>query len=138
MSKQITAKQCKKARSLLKWNIHDVVGKTNLSPVRLERFERGTIRLTRPENDELYKLFTKFGLVFTQDFEVFLAEKIEDHDGRVSLNEREVTLLDPRALENAHDEHKERREDEHEAASQRDEMHRGPQDPRRAPRQGES
>lgn len=87
MPMTITPKQCKKARSLLKWNIHDVVGKCNLSPVRLERFERASIRLSRPENDELYKLFTKFGLVFTLDFEVILAEKVEDHEGKIDLND---------------------------------------------------
>lgn len=75
MTTQITSNQCRKARSLLKWNIHDVVSKCNVSPPRLERFERASIRLTRPENEELVKLFIKHGIQFTEDFDVLLPNR---------------------------------------------------------------
>lgn len=90
MSHTITPKQSMKARSLLKWNVYDVVSKCNLSPVRLERFERASLRLSRPENDELYRLYTKFGLIFTADFEVLLADTVEDHSDKVDLNDTDA------------------------------------------------
>lgn len=73
---QITPKMSKQARSMLKWNIHDVVSKCKLNPNRLEQFEKGLFRLTRTENEELYDVYTDHDIIFTKDFEVKLG-KIE-------------------------------------------------------------
>lgn len=71
-TKQINAKQSRKARSLLKWNVHDVISKCAIRVQRFDNFERGSIRLTRPENDELVKLYSDQGIRFTGNHDVVL------------------------------------------------------------------
>jgi len=69
---QITAKQSRQARSLLKWNIHDVLNKCEIRQQRLDQFERGTLRISRPENDALVKVYLDHGIIFTSDHDVKL------------------------------------------------------------------
>ena len=80
--KTITARQCKQARSLLKWNIHDIASKTNIPPKHLERFERSVTRLTMPEAKEVIHVFEKHGICFLDNLDVILikdeAEGIQD------------------------------------------------------------
>ena len=74
-AKQISSKQSRQARSLLKWNHHDVIGKCTLRLQRLDHFERGILRLTRPENDELVKVYVDHGIYFSGDGEVKLLKE---------------------------------------------------------------
>lgn len=73
------------ARSLLKWNLHDLASKTNLTPKYLERFERSSIRLTLPEAKQVIVVFEKNGIVFLDNMDVILIKKEEDASGN-SLN----------------------------------------------------
>jgi transcriptional regulator with XRE-family HTH domain len=86
---QITAKQSRQARSLLKWNLHDVVNKCTLRPQRIDHFERGILRLSRPENDQLFKVYTDNGIFFTRDFDVKLT-KVEVAKQRTKIGEDDI------------------------------------------------
>lgn len=73
-ARQISAKQSRQARSLLKWNHHDVAGKCTIRLLRIDQFERGSLRLSRPENDELTKVYVDHGIYFSQDGDVKLVK----------------------------------------------------------------
>ena len=91
MAQQITAKQSRQARSLLKWNIQDVVNKCTMRPQRLDHFERGIARLTRPENDDLIKVYTEHGITFTSDYEVRLKKvDVEKQRSKVKPEEEDI------------------------------------------------
>ncbi len=69
----LTAKQSKRARSLLKWNIQDVVSRSAIIKKRLEQFEHSQLTLMKSENDDLVKLYTKQGIAFHRSGEVSLS-----------------------------------------------------------------
>ncbi len=73
------------ARSLLKWNLHDLASKTNIPPKHLERFERSITRLTMPEAKEVIKVFEKNGIIFCDNMDVMLDKKEDEEEGG-SLN----------------------------------------------------
>lgn len=70
---KITGKQSKAARGLLKWNVHDLTSRCTVQGRRIESFERGTIQLQMPENDELVRAYKAEGIEFKGDMEVKLA-----------------------------------------------------------------
>jgi hypothetical protein len=63
----ISTKQCKRARALLKWNPTDLASRTHIPVRHLEKFERNQVRLTKPENDEVVKVFERHGIEFLSD-----------------------------------------------------------------------
>ncbi|MAR56817.1 MAG: hypothetical protein CMM93_06515 [Rickettsiales bacterium] len=84
MPQTISAKQCRKARSLLKWNIPDLSNKTGLQPDRLDKFERNLIRLMGPEFKDLIKALEDNGIEFKADFEVNLKKAKSSGGGGTS------------------------------------------------------
>lgn len=69
---RFSARQCKRARALLKWNVNDLSSRTRLKPRRIEELERGAVRLTQPEIIELISVFEKNGIVFKGEEDVSL------------------------------------------------------------------
>ncbi len=66
MLHKLTGKECRTARSLLKWNVQDLANRThNVSPRRINDFERGLTPLLGWENTELVTAFTDAKIVFT-------------------------------------------------------------------------
>lgn len=80
--KTITARQSLQARSLLKWNLHDLASKTNLTPKYLERFERSLTRLTMPEAKQVITVYEKNGIIFLDNMDVMLEKKEEEVEGK--------------------------------------------------------
>ena len=72
MAVLLTSRQCRKARHLLKWNIHDITSQVRVDPRKMEKFERGTTRLLPHENNEIVKLFLANNIVFAANYEVEL------------------------------------------------------------------
>lgn len=71
--KRITGKQCKTARSLLKWNLHDLAARVKaILPRRIDSFEHGVVHLMEWEYAELLRVFVKAGIHFKPDMEVTL------------------------------------------------------------------
>lgn len=58
-------RQCRQARSMLKWNPQDLAGHTKLSARRIEAFERGLVKLETFELREIYEAFSEAGLQFS-------------------------------------------------------------------------
>jgi hypothetical protein len=69
-SKLISTKQCKRARALLKWNLLDLASRTRIPVKHLEKFERSQVRLTKPENDDVVKVFERHKIEFLGDGDV--------------------------------------------------------------------
>jgi hypothetical protein len=70
---KVTPKQCKTARSLLKWNVHDLANVVKGVPAkRIESFEQGTVHLAEWENDQIMRALKKAGIAFKADLEVSL------------------------------------------------------------------
>ena len=85
--KQITSRQCRTARSLLKWNIHDLAARTRVPFRTIDLFEKNLKRIQRHESEELINVFTQSGVIFQSDFEVYLKdEKSKDEDFRERLD----------------------------------------------------
>lgn len=78
-SASLSAKQCKRARSLLKWNLQDIISRSTLTKKSLEQFEQGHSSLMRPENDELVKIFQAEGIVFRANGDVEYKPKKAAH-----------------------------------------------------------
>ncbi|GEM_PF-6361784 len=74
MASQITPRQCKQARSLLKWNVQDLAVKAKLYPKQIERFEKSLTRVTMPEMDAMVKIFKQEGIQFLDNMDVILAK----------------------------------------------------------------
>lgn len=72
VSLTLTAQQCKRARSLLKWNLQDLANHTRLKVNTLDAFEHGKSKLQRPENEEVVKTFKKEGIDFKSNGDVSL------------------------------------------------------------------
>ena len=73
-------RQCRQARSLLKWNPQDLAGHTKIGAKRIEAFERGLAKMETFEIRELYKAFTEAGLVFTSTKVEFKKKPREKHE----------------------------------------------------------
>ena len=71
----ITSKQLRRARALLKWNLHDLANRTHIAFQQLERFEHGRMRLTKPENDEVISVFERHSVEFDKNGGVTLFDK---------------------------------------------------------------
>jgi hypothetical protein len=76
--------QCKRARGLLHWNVHDLSMRTKVSPVRIERFERNQGRLHKTEADEIVETLIKHNIEFKPNGTVILSghtatQKSDDH-----------------------------------------------------------
>ena len=82
----LTARQCRSARGLLKWNIHDLASRTSVLHKRIESFERGSIKLHKPENEEIIKLFQKQGIEFKENFEVDLSDNRNKDSSMQAIN----------------------------------------------------
>ena len=80
MPQNITSKQCRQSRSLLKWNVPDLANKSGLMADRIDKFERNIVRLTAIEAKELIKTLEDSGIEFKADFEVKL-KKIKSSGG---------------------------------------------------------
>lgn len=95
----ISAKQCKRARALLKWNPLDLASRTRIPVSHLEKFERSQVRLTKPENDEVVKVFERNKIEFLRDGDVGLhSGGSHSGDGEYHQSTREFkhyTLEDP-------------------------------------------
>jgi hypothetical protein len=72
MPQTISAKQCRQARSLLKWNVPDLANKSGVVADRIDKFERNLVRLHQPEFKELIRTLEDSGIEFKADFEVKL------------------------------------------------------------------
>jgi hypothetical protein len=72
---RISNRQCRQARSLLKWNPQDLACRTHITARRIEGFERGSVRLMLPEQKELVDIFEKAGLVFTGENDVAFSKR---------------------------------------------------------------
>lgn len=75
---QLSAKQSKRARSLLHWNVQDISSRCNITRVRIEQFERGDVPLTRIENELLLKVFIKNGILINTHGDVLMREDAKD------------------------------------------------------------
>ena len=64
MAVNLSTRECRNARLLLKWNFQDLASKTRMRAKRIEGFERGSIELIRPEIEELHKVFITHGVEF--------------------------------------------------------------------------
>lgn len=71
----ITGKQLRRARALVKWNLHDLANRTHIPFQQLERFEHGRMRLTKPENDEVISVFERHSVEFDKNGGVTLLGK---------------------------------------------------------------
>lgn len=87
---QVSSKQCKRARSLLHWNIQDISSRCNITRVRLEQFERGDVPLTRIESDLLLKVFTKNGVIINAHGDVLLREDAKKDETEAAAEETHV------------------------------------------------
>ncbi len=95
MAHNITSRQCKQARSLLKWNPQDLASRTRIPVRNIERFEKGVTRLMLPENDEIMKTFKKNGIIFKDNFDVMLVGKDDAEErAEASLDECEPPELE--------------------------------------------
>lgn len=83
----ISTKQCKRARALLKWNPLDLASRTRIPIRHLEKFERNQTRLTKPENDEIVKVFERYGIEFLPDGEVVHHSGISEFDTQETKKE---------------------------------------------------
>lgn len=93
-SKIITARQCKQARSLLKWNLHDITSKTNIPAKQLERFERSLTRLTMPESKEVITVFEKHGIVFLDNLDVILVTEESEQAQQIKSDLNQAKTID--------------------------------------------
>lgn len=82
---QISSAQCKRARAMLKWNPQDLASRGRIQVKRIELFERNQARLTKPENDEIVKLFHKFHIDFRPGNEVVFMSNAPGNTSRASL-----------------------------------------------------
>jgi len=86
---RISGRQCKASRSLLKWNIHDLVNRLkDIEARRIEGFERNTLQLLEWENQEILTVLKKHGIIFTNDSEVIL-DKTADNSEAVNMTHGE-------------------------------------------------
>ena|SRR5579884_3048578 len=87
---KITGKQCKKARSLLKWNLQDLASRlaSGIQTSRIDSFEKGFVHVMQWENDELSKAFKAAGIEFSSDLEVYL--RTQTHVGTGSTVAQEL------------------------------------------------
>lgn len=74
----ISTKQCKRARAVLKWNPTDLASRTHIPVRHLEKFERNQVRLTKPENDEVVKVFERHGVEFLADGDVTYSGNLKE------------------------------------------------------------
>lgn len=78
---KLTGKQSKSARSLLKWNLHDLSNRIqSIVPKRIDSFEHGRVHLLQWENNELVKIYKKAGIIFGADFEVSLQQTDKEQE----------------------------------------------------------
>jgi len=84
---QLTSKQCRRARGLLHWNLQDITSRCSITRVRLEQFERGDVPLIRTENEILYKLFQKHGIIINTRGEVLLREDAKEISDEVAKDD---------------------------------------------------
>lgn len=77
----ITGKQSRAARALLKWNLHDLASRTRVLAKRIDSFEKAMCHLHKGEHDEVVRVFVEAGIEFLPDFEVILnrAQKAENN-----------------------------------------------------------
>lgn len=90
----LTARQSKQARSLLKWNLHDLSSRTNIPSKHLERFERSLTRLTLPEVQECIKIYEKNGIRFLDNLDVILAKQEADDRDQNFSNLTEIKTIE--------------------------------------------
>lgn len=95
---QLNSKQCKRARSLLHWNIQDISNRCNISRVRLEQFERGDVPLTRLESDLLLKVFIKNGIMINAHGDVLLREDAKKDDAKTAADENHTYAVNSQSL----------------------------------------
>lgn len=96
MAIQITSRQCKQARSLLKWNIQDLSNKSKIAPRQIERFEKNLARLTQTENASMVKTLESEGIEFLKNMEIKLDKSKGQNQKTAKVEEKsyEVTLED--------------------------------------------
>jgi hypothetical protein len=70
----ITGRQCKSARALLKWNLRELEFRSTIRARVLEPFEKGTKTLLPSQREQLFKIFTDEGVVFTEHGEIRLED----------------------------------------------------------------
>jgi len=84
---KITGKQCRQARSLLKWNLHDLASRVkSILARRIDSFEHGTVHLQPWENEALATAFKKAGILLKADLEVALAKDTSSEPEERPLN----------------------------------------------------
>jgi hypothetical protein len=101
---QISGKQCKTARGLLKWNVRELEFRSTVRVRLIESFEKGLKPLPPSQRELLFKTFKKEGIVFLDYGEVWLDESAkEDHIRKVSQQTHEVHYIDADSLLGIHD-----------------------------------
>ena len=56
--------------------MHDLANKLSILAFRLTQFEKGGVRLSGTENEELYKVFKNQGIIFKDNMDVVLDETL--------------------------------------------------------------
>ncbi|MBY0354222.1 MAG: hypothetical protein K2Q12_00660 [Rickettsiales bacterium] len=70
----LSGKQCKTARGLLKWNVRELEFRSTVRAKQIEMFEQGTKALMMNHREMLAKAFKKEGIVFLDFGEVTLED----------------------------------------------------------------
>ncbi len=125
----ISTKQCKRARAVLKWNPTDLASRTHIPVRHLEKFERNQVRLTKPENDEVVKIFERHGVEFLASGDVAYSGNLKEdyHNSEqefkhYNLDEKSAESVEEKAAKEA--ERLAKEEEEKRLKRERDEAER--------------
>ncbi len=88
---KLTGRQCKTARNLLKWNIHDLSSRVGIPSTRLGDFESGTAHLVPPEMQGVIRVLEQAGIIFHPDSHLTLVDKFKVMMEKKRLQAREDT-----------------------------------------------
>ena len=92
MARPISGKQCIKARHLLRWNLRDLSNRCSVNVMRIESFEKGVVRLQKPEMDYLMSTLKNQHIIFKDNFEVLLdTRNIHSDSGQRAHNSYNAT-----------------------------------------------
>jgi CDP-glycerol glycerophosphotransferase (TagB/SpsB family) len=95
---RITGKQCKAARSLLKWNLQDLASRVRVEIKRIESFESGNVPLHAWEMEELVKCFKDKGCIFRSDLSVALNTYKSGVGEAIVINDKELQDITTNSL----------------------------------------
>ena len=73
-SKQLTSLQCRMARAGLRWNIEDLMERTNLGRTTIIRFENNLSKATASTKTSIRRAFEEAGVEFVESYGVNIKE----------------------------------------------------------------